>query len=819
MNKRFLKIMISIFLFIGIIGLHMYGVYNEGSEDEDIVSGSTLPVVSVLFDGIKLNTLCGYTMDMEEEYMRDNITPVSGDSSINVIIDRYENSIVNISYEIRSIDGERLIEEHTLSYFETEGDQVNVHFQLTNMLEYDKEYSFKVVLVTESHEMVNYYTRIIKESSPTIKEYVEYVKAFSASTFDKELFEEYKPSLERYGYNDDTNFGLVNNGSDTESLTWGNLKPSYVSQPQIQIKEIVGDISSIQLKYMVKATNEYGVSQNYNITEYYRVRQGNTMMYVYVFERKMEQLFECNTSNVSDARINLGIDSDLYVEMSESAKGSYLSFVKERNLWCMDINENKMVQIFSLDSGSADDVRNKFDNSDIEIVSTSQEGEVLFLVYGYMNRGAHEGKVGVALYKYSIKDNKTEELVFVPSKNSYYVLKENIGKFAYITSDNLLYLMLEDSIYTITFDSNEYVQLVSGLREGNFIISDDNTVVAWHENGSLYEATSIRVIDIENNKDYVIKANDGEYVKVFGFVEHDLVYGTAMESHISALATEDITFPMYKINVRVSATDTEEEYRKDGVYIKNVTISENVINMERASIDETGVLSQISSDQFINKVAEKIELSEQDVIATELKRKELVIVKAFQTASDNKLLSLTPKETIYTNPNTLTVQKATNYVDNKYYLYAYGGLYLCTENVSLAIAKAQEHYGVVVDGRGEQIFARMSKTDNTSITGIAELLEKGYADLNAVMADEDYKKMEVVDASSETIFYFTSKNKAVITYIQDVGMVVISAHSGYKTIINEVEFTNMWTRESFTMDYDEALELLNNNKRYIVVEK
>ncbi len=819
MNKVFLKMIISVFLFIGIIGVHMYGVFSQDDKGEDVVMGSTLPVVSIMFEEQKINTLCGYTMEMEEEYMRDHITPISEDNTISIVIDRYENSIVNISFEIRSIDGERLVQEHTLSYFETEGDQVRVSFELSNMLEDDTEYSFRIQLVTESHEMVNYYTRIIRESKPTIKKYIDYVKAFSASTFDKELFEEYKPSLERYGYNDDTNFGIVNNGSDTASLTWGDLKPAYASNPQVQVKEIVGDISCIQLKYMVVAKNEYGADQYYNVTEYFRVRQGNSMMYVYVYERKMEQLFESNNSNVTDKRINLGIDSDLQVEMSESPKGSYLTFVKERNLWCMDINENKMINIFSLDSGKAIDVRNKFDNSDIEIVSTSQDGEVLFLVYGYMNRGAHEGKVGVSLCKYSIKENSTTELVFVPSKNSYYVLRENIGKFAYITSDNLLYLMLEDSIYTITFDSNEYVQLVSGLHEGNFIISEDNTMVAWHENGNAYEATSIRVIDIENNVDYVIEAAEGEYVKVFGFVEHDLVYGTAKQSDVQSLKTDKILFPMYKINVRVNDGDREEEYKKDGVFITNVTIKDNVINMQRAKKDETGVLSVIEDDQFINKVVEKVDLSEQDIIATELKRKELVIKKAFQTTSENKLVTAMPKETVYTNPNTLTVQKDSSYVDNNYYMYAYGGLYLCTQNLSLAINEAQTHYGVVVDGKGQYMFARMSKTDSTSITGINELLEKGYESMEAVLADEEVQTTEIIEADSETIFYFTSKNKAIITYIQDIGLVVISGHSGYKTIINEVEFTNMWTRESFVMDYDEALELLNNYKRYIIVEK
>ncbi len=816
MNKRFLKILISIFIFVGIVALHMVSVYNEGKDGETVLSESTLPVVSVMFEGLNINTLCGYTMDMEVEYMRENITPITEDNKVNILIDRYDNTIVNISYEIRSIDGERLIEEYNVDYFTVESDQVLVEFELSNMLEEDTEYMLNVILVTESHEKVNYYTRIIKESTPTIKQYIEYVLDFSGSTFDKDAFDEYKPSLERYGDNPDTNFGVVNNGSDTESLTWGNLNPTRISESAVQIKEIIGDISCIELNYIIQADDEYNNAQYYNVSEYFRVRQGTSMMYVYVYERRMEQIFECNTSTVTTSRINLGIDSDLNVEMSESPTGSFVSFVKERNLWCLDVTKNTMVNVFSLDSGTGDDVRNKFDNSDIEIVSTNQDGDVLFLVYGYMNRGAHEGKVGVALYQYIAETNVVTELVFVPSRKSYYVLRENVGKFAYITSDNLLYLMLEDSIYTITFDSNEYVQLVSGLREGNFIISDDNTMVAWHENGSLYEADSIRVIDIENNEDFIIKANENEYIKVFGFVGHDLVYGSATKSDIDVLANETVSFPMYKITVRME--DSQEDYSKEGYYIKGININKNVINIERVKKDENGVLVSTDTDQFINKTTENINLSEKSVIATELKRQELVINKAYSTDAMVELTEIEPKEIVYSNSNALTVENKTEYVDNNYYLYADGGLYLCTEDVSTAVALAQEKYGVVVNGKGEYIFARMSKTNNTSIPGISTLCEKGYANLAEVLADEELETLEIVGASSETIFYFTSKNKAIVTYIQDIGMVAISAHSGYSTLIQEVEFTNLWSREVFTMDYEDALEILDKNRRYIVIE-
>ena len=45
-------------------------------------------------------------------------------------------------------------------------------------------------------------------------------------------------------------------------------------------------------------------------------------------------------------------------------------------------------------------------------------GNVFFTVSGYMNRGIHEGKVGIAVYYYNASTNTVEEQVFIPSNQS-----------------------------------------------------------------------------------------------------------------------------------------------------------------------------------------------------------------------------------------------------------------------------------------------------------------------------------------------------------------------------------------------------------------
>ena len=50
-------------------------------------------------------------------------------------------------------------------------------------------------------------------------------------------------------------------------------------------------------------------------------------------------------------------------------------------------------------------------------------GNIDFLVYGYMNRGAYEGYVGIILYRFYSLDNRIEELTYIPTNLTYQFLK------------------------------------------------------------------------------------------------------------------------------------------------------------------------------------------------------------------------------------------------------------------------------------------------------------------------------------------------------------------------------------------------------------
>ena len=79
---------------------------------------------------------------------------------------------------------------------------------------------------------------------------------------------------------------------------------------------------------------------------------------------------------------------------------------------------------------------------DIKLLSVENNGDVDFMVYGYMNRGAHEGYSGVGIYHYNNDQSALEEQVFIPCTESFEFLKEDLGTLSYVNQSGQLFIMI-----------------------------------------------------------------------------------------------------------------------------------------------------------------------------------------------------------------------------------------------------------------------------------------------------------------------------------------------------------------------------------------
>ena len=100
--------------FIGMLLIALMAVsriVNKGNTDLTVeMEPASLPLVSMKLDGERVNCLRGYSEDMQANYLRDTLTPLPENRCLSVEIDTFGTEITGISYEVRSLDMTRLVE-------------------------------------------------------------------------------------------------------------------------------------------------------------------------------------------------------------------------------------------------------------------------------------------------------------------------------------------------------------------------------------------------------------------------------------------------------------------------------------------------------------------------------------------------------------------------------------------------------------------------------------------------------------------------------------------------------------------------------------
>lgn len=757
MKSILAKITILLAVFIAVSGGYLYVNY-ERDEEEDILMGEArIPVITTMVEGKEVNKLHGYTQDMDAMYMRDDLILIPENHKLNLNIKKYKAGILAISYEVRDMSKSRLIENTKVDKWEADGKNVKAVLDINNMIDKDTEYLLIVKLTTEDFANINYYARIVEIPENHFVEHTDFITSFNDAIFDKDKAESIVKYLEPKGSQDNSNFGYANIHSSFSHITWGDLSPEKISDSIIQCKEISGNTGSYELTYRMKAKSEYDEEQYYNVVEDYRVKWTESTMYLLDYERRVNQEFVANNQNISGSRINVGIDYDMNINTMASESRNFVTFTKERTLWLMDIKQNKIIKVFDFKSEKSSDLRDTNTNHDIEIVSVDDKGDTKFIVYGYMNRGEHEGNVGVSLYSYSREQNECEELLFIPFTKSYEILKESIGKLSYV-SENIMYIMINDCVYSIDLVGDEYVQIISGLDDGMYAMNEKGDIFAWQANGGVKGATKIKVLNFKDGKEYVVSAKGKNRLKVIGFIEDDLVYASAATKNITVDKNGYVTMLLDTLKIVNSDKEVLKEYKKSGTFFTSAEVKGNMINLKRCRYDETGNLVAATDYQIFGNTEEDEDKIAVDTIVTELKKTEVVINFVYKITTSDKLKKITPNDVKFENTNSLSIRElSTN--EGFYYVYSYGKVYGVYTKEAQAIKRADEVSGVVLDSQGDYLWRKISRPTEYCLSGINVDASSGN------LMEICLKSMLAYNGTSANITSMLQKNKSSLQII------------------------------------------------------
>lgn len=811
-----LKVIVSIIVFF--ISIKVIGnIANRGNTDMTLdMAKASIPIVYLNVNGEYMNALHGYTQDMEGSFLRGNITPINADRTIEVKINTYGFAVAKVAYEIRNLDCSRLIEDTELESFDFENDIINATLSFKDLIDENREYMLIVKLITGEGKTVKYYTRIINVSEIGLTEKLAYAMDFSEKAFREETAVELKKFMETNSEGNNSSYGYVNIHSNFNQLHYGSLNPELLSDKIVNLISVDNNEACIQIAFRVKIKNDL-----YNVKEFFRIRDGAKRLYLMEYERTMNQLIDDTRDVIINGKIINGIVNDK-IEMKESNDANITAFVQTNSLYRFNNTSGNLVRVFSYRDSENDDERTNYDAHDIKILSVDDSGNVYFLVYGYINRGIHEGQMGAVLYNYDAAVNTIEEVLFIPYTKAYEILKTDIEQLSYINSRDHLFLFIDGTVYSITLESKDVKIIATDLDENRFVSSKDNSVIAWQTGGGVDEYRTIQYYALEALAPTTVESAATDIIVPLGFIGNDLIFGSARISDITTDEAGRTVVPMYKVEIRNIKGESLLTYEKENTYIIDCDISEEMIILTRYAKNEDGALYKITDDEILNNSTESTTKNKLSSVITEEMETTYQIVLYKEGKYDSVKL-LNPKEVIYEGNKEIALE----YKDsiNRYYVYSKGGIDGIYTDPSDAVVKSNEVYGVTVDKRDSYVFesgnrkskARIETIGDTFLT--QEQIESGsgtlktcleeilnynevYKDTDALLSGntvlsvlKDNIKGDVLDLSGcslDSVLYYVGRGYPVLVMTEPNKAMIIVGYDSKNTVLYDPEKTEIF---------------------------
>lgn len=778
---------IGILTVIFIVAVIFFGyLTNKGNTNMSAaMESATLPTIHFVTEGYEVNSLVGYVTDMEITSMRDTLTMVT-DQLLHMSIQAYGQEIQKITWQVFTLDGQNCLQKETVGGAE----QCDLQFYDNGML--DVERVLKVTLHTPEED-VYYYTRIKDSEDCNYSECVKFAKEFQEKAFagsDKEYLESY---LESSAGGNADGFHKVTLASSAEYLTWGDLKPELASDIRLEVKECNETYTSLMLTYRAQCKEDEAQTCEYSVEEFYRVRVYNGKKYLMDYERTMEQCFEGNEQSISAKGVELGIASE-ELEYQCNSAGTIVAFVQNDELWTYDSTENEFSLVFGFAEAEKEDERNYFNRHEIHINSIDEQGNVLFYVLGYMNRGPHEGETGIAIYYFENQKSSITEKAFVSSQKGYEVMREELGTcIHYSIQKNILYVMLDGYLYQVDMNENTKQLLVRGLTEEQYVLSEDGNLLLYQNVGPQNKySDKLIFLNLDTGLSFEIKASQGEYLKPVGFINEDLVYGFMKSEDMGVTLTGESLLPMYTLEIMTQEQKIVKTYQVENVYIQEVSITDNVLEMERVMKNDT-TYRAIEADYITsNEESEASSIwlaAATDEIQGKVQR--LQFSEGLDTVS---VRLLKPKFALQEKRLKVSFDEAK--MKGRFYVYARGWLQASYDDAGEAIRHANELRAVVISSEQAYVWERgnwpsadeiegistflVEEGQNTVEACIAKIIEKEGAasevDVRQELADgktiveilSDYsggEGMNLTGCSMEELQYILSKEKPIIAMV------------------------------------------------------
>ena len=762
---------------------------------------STFPLVNITTDKYTINTLHGYSSSLNSANVRESITPIGSDKSFRVTISGNELKVKRLDYELQDIANQKVIGTGTISAFNESDTEKTADLILDAAMNTSTEYGMQITLTTNYSKRIHYYTRIkYYDSDFFLKQKIGFVQKFHNATFHKDTDFELNNYLETNGSADSTLANVTINSSK-KLITWGKMKPKIVSPCIPTIKELNIETAAIEQTYFVTAKTDTG-KETYQIKEFYRVRYTTGRIYLLYFQRTMEAVFDPELTSTYESEFKIGITNTEDLNLTSSPDNKKVAFVRNGNLWYYDLSSENLNMVFSFVQNSNDYVRDYYDQHDIHIINVDNNGNIDFIVYGYMNCGDYEGRVGILLYSYDPKKNQINERIYLPLDTTYQQLKEDLGQFSYVNRKNIFYFSLYDRVYAYNITSRQYTVLTKNASGDNFAMLETAKCFVWSNAGSKKPATAITLLDLESEKKRTIKAPKNQYIKVLGTIDSSIVYGFVRKTDLYESEEGEQLLPVYKLIIANSQGEILKQYQTKNVYIIKTYVDKDIIRLKRVRRSGNH-FKNISDDSIQHQQDNKAKSFDLTARVTDrsLTEKYLSLPAGFVMKGKPNIIFT--KYVMVTENTTFYINDPQKNASDKYYIYAYGQITGSTHDAGTSIRQADEQMGVVMDNHNNIIWERggkflsntVSLIDKTRVSGnITSIKACMHMLLQSAQITEDASKLKgpstmdilkkyistpvnLTGCTVDEILYFISSGKPVMAMKNSSEAVLITSYN------------------------------------------
>ncbi len=810
-NIGIIMAVIAALSFIAAVSIYFAGSLRDTEREYAVYSTleePSLPVVYADINGTYANAMHGYMQEMGNEAAADSITPLPEDRKLGLKISAFDNTVTELSYEIRSLDLEHYIERTVVEVPQkTDDGDIYATLPVQNMIERDTPYLLKIRLVM-GEKTVNYYTRIIWTDNSGIFNMLETAEDFTRKTFDRDNAKELTVYLESSESADNSSFESVGINSSFSQITWGDSGMQLMDELQLVIKEYDGMMGAVEISYKTQSPGADGENPDiYDNTDEFTMRAGSDRIYMMNYKRSTNQIFDGSKHLFTGNRIRLGIISKDRLQTLKSENGRFIVFKADKELWSYDQKNKRAVNVFSFRSGK-DSIRASYNSFDIKILTADDEGNVDFAVYGYMNRGRHEGYNGIAYYHYNSQSQSIEEVCFIPVVKSFERIALEVSELCTENSTGVNYVKQNDMIYAIDGNSQEIMTVASLSGSDSYAVSRDQTKIAWIE-GDVYSTNSIKLTDLTSGNTNTVNAEEGKVLTILGFCNNDLIYGERSIDDNLTVNGRIKGRPVYAIHIVDSELNSIMDYHKDGLWFDEVRLEGDRIQLAQyRKNDENGSFSFVSRDTIVSSEPEQElytnYISSQD---SETKKRQYYLNLDETIKTTRNLEVTTPDNISYEKSGSIELTGTKKDSSFIFYAYANGKLAGRSDSLKGAIDLCYDEIGWVKDAdfatvynRADRSSAYTIKEPNSVFAAFAAEAADGSLSVNKV-TDSGYLVLDAQGIELNRLMYYVGKGIPVMAALDDNAYCLIYAYDRTSIgIFYPAENDELSTRVSMTTE-------------------